>query len=136
MLQKSGLHCHDIFKSIDIAHFKIKRSIFIQVAFCVVFFCTEHRSCLKYTVKHANQHLFVKLRALLQDRRSVEIFQFKEVRTALCAFCSELRCVDFRKSLFIQEIAEAADQTFLDLEFCTFSDISKRDRAHVQFRFQ
>ena len=34
------------------------------------------------------------------------------------------------------EIAETADQTFLDFEFRTFSDISKRDRTHVQFRFQ
>ena len=97
---------------------------------------TEHRRRFKYPVKHTNHHLFIKLRALLQDRRSVKILQFEEVCTALCTFGPKLRCVDLRKSLLIEEIAETADQTFLDLEFRTFSDISKRDRTHVQFRFQ
>ena len=45
----------------------------------VVFFCSEYRSCLKYSVKYANHHLFVELRALRKYCRFVEVAKFEKV---------------------------------------------------------
>ena len=41
-------HRHDIFKSINISHLKIKAGVLVQVTFGIMFFCTEYRRRLKY----------------------------------------------------------------------------------------
>ena len=99
------------------------------MTFRVVFLCTENRSDFKDTVKHADEHLFVELRALCQDSRTVEIFQLEDVCAALSAFRADLRCMDFGESLGMKEITERPYHAFLDAEFCTLSDVSKSDRT-------
>ena len=61
--------------------------------------CTKYRSSLKHTVKHADHHLLVKLRALCEYRRTVEIIKLKYIRTALCSLCSDLWSSDLREAL-------------------------------------
>ena len=136
ILKKSGFHLHDILKSVDIAHLKIKACIFVQMTFGVVFLCTEYRAGLKYAVKNTYHHLFVKLRALCQDGRFVEVAQLEQVCTTLCASGSDLRCVDLGKSFFVEIITECTHQSFLDLEFCTLLHVTQGDRTIVQFCLQ
>ena len=97
ILQKSGLHLHNIGKTVDITHLKIKTRIFIQVALRIVLFRPEHRRCLEDAVKYAYHHLLVKLRALSQYRRLVEIVELKNIGTALCSLCPYFRGMDLRK---------------------------------------
>ena len=106
------------------------------MTFRVVFLCTENRSDFKDTVKHADEHLFVELRALCQDSRAVEIFQLEDVCAALSAFRADLRCMDFGESLGMKKITERPYHAFLNTEFCTLSDISKSNRPHVQHCFE
>lgn len=127
ILKKSGLHCHDIFKSVDISHFKIQAGVFVEVSLGIMLFCTEYRSSFKYTVKNSHHHLLIKLRALLEDRRSVEIFQPEEVCSSLRTFRTNLRSMDLCKSFLIKEIPEPSYDSFLNPEFCTLSDISQRN---------
>ena len=127
ILKKSGLHCHDIFKSVDISHFKIQAGVFVEVSLGIMLFCTEYRSSFKYTVKNSHHHLLIKLRALLEDRRSVEIFQPEEVCSSLRTFRTDLRSMDLCKSFLIKEIPEPSYDSFLNPEFCTLSDISQRN---------
>ena len=136
VLKISGLHRHDILESVDIAHLEIKACIFVQMALRVVLLRPEHRRCLKHAVKHADHHLFIKLRALLKNRRSVEIFETEEVRTALRALGTDLRCVYLCKSFSVQKIPESSYQPFLNPESRTLPDIPKGDGTVVQLRFQ
>ena len=136
VLEKSCFHFHDILKSVDIAHLKIKACIFVQMTFCVMLLCAEYRSGLKYTVKNAYHHLFIKLRALCQNSRFMKIAQLEQVCTALCTSGSDLRCVDLGKSLFIEIITKCPHQSFLDLEFCTLLHITQGDRTIIQLCLQ
>ena len=136
ILKKSGFHFHDIFKSVDIAHLKIKACIFIQMTFGVMFLCTEYRTGLKYAVKNTYHHLFVKLWALCQDGRFVEVAQLEQVCATLCTSSSDLWCVDLGKSFFVEIITECTHQRFLDLEFCTLLHITQSDGTIVQFCLQ
>ena len=101
-----------------------------------MFFRTKNRCCLKDSVKHAYHHLFVKLWTLLQNRRSVEILQFKQVGSALSTFCAKFWCVDLCKSLTVEEITEASHNTFLNPKRCPLSDIPQGYGAMVQFGFK
>ena len=89
-----------------------------------MFFRTKNRCCLKDSVKHAHHHLFVKLRTLLQNCRSVEILQFKQVGSTLGTFGTKFWCMDFCKSLAVKEIAKASHNTFLNPEGCPLPDVS------------
>ena len=129
ILKKSRLHTHNVFKSIDITHFKIETGIFVQMTFRVMFFCTEYRTCFKYPVKHTHHHLFIKLWALCQYSRFVEIAEFKQVCSTLGTSCSDLRCMNFCKALLIEEITERTYQSFLNLEFRTLLNITECDRT-------
>ena len=125
VLKKSCFHCHDFFKTVNIAHFKIKACIFIEMTFSVVFFCTKYRSGLKYPVKHTNHHLFIKLRALCQHCRFVEVAELKQVGTTFSASCPDLWCMDFCKSLSVKIITKRSCKRFLNLEFGSFLNITK-----------
>ena len=94
------------------------------MSLCVVLLCTEHRTGLKDSVEHADHHLFVELRALRQNCRSVEVLELKEICTALCGFRADLRGMDLSKSLACHKLAEAAADTFLDAEFRSLADVS------------
>ena len=48
-----------VFKSVNISHFKVQGSIFIDMAFCVVLFCSKYWSRLKHSVKYTDHHLFI-----------------------------------------------------------------------------
>ena len=136
VLQESRFHCHNIFKSIDVTHLEIQTGVLIQMTLGVMFFCPEYRCCLKYSVKHADHHLLVKLRTLLQYCRSVEIIQTEQVRSALCTLSSDLRCMNLRKSLFIKKITKCSCNAFLQFELCPFSHITQCDRSVVQLGIQ
>ena len=136
ILEKSGFHLHDILKSVDIAHLKIKACIFIQMTFCVMLLCTEYRAGLKYTVKNTYHHLFIKLRALCQNCRFMEITQLEQVCTTLCTSGSDLRCVDLGEPLLIEVITKCPHQSLLDLEFCTLLHITQGDRTIIQLCLQ
>ena len=136
ILQESGLHCHDIFKAVDVSHLKVQRSVLIQMSLGVVFLCTEYRCRLEYTIKYSYHHLFVELRRLLQHCRTMEILQFEQVCSTLGTLCTDLWSMDLSKAFLIQEITEASYNTFLNLEFCTLFDISQRYRTHVELCIQ
>ena len=131
ILKESCLHCHDIFKSINISHLEIKACVLIQMTLCVVFLCTEYWRCLKDSVEYSDHHLLIELWALLKDRRSVEILQTEKVRTALCTLGADFRSMDLCKSFFIKEITEPSYDSFLNSELRTLSDISQRNRSVV-----
>ena len=120
VLEITGLHSHHILKSLDISHLKIKARIFVQMALCIMFFRPEYRSCLKYSVEHPDHHLFVELRALLKDSRSVKIIQTEQVRPALSTLCPNLRSVDLCKPFAVKEIPESSHETFLNPESRAF----------------
>ena len=101
------------------------------MSLCVVLLRTEHRTGLKDSVEHADHHLFVELRALCQDCRSVEVLEFKEVRAALCGFRTDLRGMDLGESLACHKLAEAAADTFLDAEFRALTDVPQCDGTAV-----
>ena len=102
----------------------------------VVFFCSEYRSCLKYSVKNTNHHLFVQLWTLFQHCRTMEIIQSEEVRSSFCSFCSDLRGMNFCKTFFIQELSEASYDSFLNFKLRSFPYVPKRNGTIVQLRFQ
>ena len=129
ILKKSCFHSHDIFESVNISHLKIKTGIFIQMTFGIMFLGTEYRSGLKHAIKNTYHHLFVKLRALCKDSRFVEIAEFEKVCTTLGSSCPDLRCMDFSKSLFVEEITESTCQRFLNLEFGALLHITECDRT-------
>ena len=131
ILKKSCFHCHNIFKSINIAHLKIKTCILVQMTLCVMLFRSEYRCCLEHSVEYTDHHLFIELWALCQYSRSVEIFQFENIGSAFCTFCPDLRCMDLCKLLTVQEISECSCKSFLNSEFRTFPDISKRNGTVV-----
>ena len=95
------------------------------MSLCVVLLCTEHRTGLKDSVEHADHHLFVELRALCQNCRSVEILELKEVCAALCGFCTDLRGMDLGKAILLEIVAERSCQGFLDLESGALLNISE-----------
>ena len=86
-------------------------------------FGTEHRARLKYPVKHAHHHLLVKLRALGQHCRMMEIIQTEQVGTALCSLGSNLRRMNLCKALAVQEIPESPHNTFLNPELGPLPDV-------------
>ena len=136
VLQGPGFHIHNIFKTVNVAHFKIQGGIFIQMTLCVMLLCPEHRSGLKNPVKYAHHHLFIKLRALGEHRRPVEIIQAENICSALSAPGSDFRSVDFRKPLCDKEITKAPHNPILNTEFRPFPDIPQRDRTQIQAGFQ
>ena len=99
-------------------------------------FRPENRSCFKHPVENANHHLFVKLRALCQHRRMMKIVQTENVRSALCSAGSDLRRMDFRKVLAVQEIPERTGDGLLDPEFCPLPQVSKGNRPGIEQSFQ
>ena len=101
------------------------------MSLCVVLLCTEHRTGLKDSVKYTDHHLFVELRALRQNCRSVEVLELKEVCTALCGFRADLRGMDLGEALACHKLAEAAADAFLNPEFRTLADISQCDGTSV-----
>ena len=84
-----------------------------------MFLRTEYRGCLEYSVKYPDHHLFVELRALLQDRRTVEIIQTEQICAALCTLSSDLRRMDLCKSFAVKEITESSHKPFLNPESCS-----------------
>ena len=102
----------------------------------IVLFRTEHRRGLKYPVEHAHHHLLVELRALLQHCRSVKILQPEQIRAALGAFRSDLRCMNLRKPFTVQKITESSDHALLDAELRPLSDVAQRNRTVIQIRLQ
>ena len=136
ILKKSCFHCHDLFKTVNISHLKVKTGVFIQMTLGIVFLCTEYRPCLKHSVKHTDHHLFVELWALCKHCRFVEVAEFKKVRSTLGSSCSDLRCMDLCKSFFIKVITESTGKSFLNLEFGSFLNVTECDRTQIQFCLQ
>ena len=101
------------------------------MSLCVVLLRTEHRTSFKDSVENADHHLFIELRALCQNCRSVEILELKEVCAALCGFCTDLRGMDLGESLACHKFTEAAADAFLDSEFCTLTNISEGNGTAV-----
>lgn len=94
--------------------------------------CTKYRSSLKHTVKHADHHLLVKLRALRQICLFAEIRQREDISSALGSRRYELRCVDFGEVLSIQKFAERLTDLCLDLENRALFFVAQRNWAIVQ----
>ena len=90
-----------------------------------MFLSTENRSGLKYSVKNSHHHLFVKLWALSQNSRFMEIAEFKQVRASLSTSGSDLRRMDLRKSIFIEIITKSPCQSFLDFKSCALLNIAE-----------
>ena len=66
---------------------------------------------------------------LSENSRFVEIAEFEKVCTTLGSSCADLRCMDFSKSLFVEEITESTCQCFLNLKFGAFLHITECDRT-------
>ena len=124
ILKETGLHRHDIFKAVNITHLKIHAGILVQMPFGVVLLGPEHRPGLKYPVEYSYHHLLVKLRALGQHRRMMEIFKAEQVRSSLRALGADLRRVDLGKALRIKKFPEPSHDSLLDAEFCPLPDVS------------
>ena len=71
-----------------------------------MFLSTENRSGLKYSVKNSHHHLFVKLWALSQNSRFMEIAEFKQVRASLSTSGSDLRRMDLCKTVLMKKFTE------------------------------
>ena len=99
-------------------------------------FSAEHRTDLEYPVKDTRHHLFVKLRALLKNRRPVKIAQPEQIRSSLGCLRTDLRRVDFRKALLLQKFPESPADTLLYLKARPFPHIAQRNGTHIQFCFQ
>ena len=136
ILEKACLHGHDVPEILNIAHLEIQPGIFIQVALRVMLLRPEHRSNLHHTVKHADHHLLVKLRALSQHGGPGEVFQFKDIRASLRPSGPDLRRVDLRETLTIQEVPECTRQSFLNPELRPFPYIPQGDRSIVKLSLQ
>ena len=106
------------------------------MALRVVLLCTEDRCGLKYPFKHADHHLFVELRTLCEHGRSVEIVELEDVGSALGTLTANLRGVDLREMLAVQEITETAHDAFLDPELYPLTDVAERGAAVVELCLQ
>ena len=95
------------------------------MSLCIVLFCSENRCSLKYSVKDTYHHLLVKLRALLQNSRSVEIFKLEEVGSSLGGLCTKLWRMNLCKSIIIKKIPKAPCDTLLYAERSTLSWVSE-----------
>ena len=102
----------------------------------VVLLGTKYRSNLEDAVKYTNHHLFVELRALSKLCFLVEVVQFEDVCSTLCSAGNDLRGVHLGESLRGEELAETTDNSFLNFEFCTLSDVSQRNRTKTQLRLK
>lgn len=98
----------------------------------VVLLRPEDRCNLIDTLKHADHHLLVKLRALRQIRLLAEIRQGKDIGAALGSCRYELRRVDLREVLSVQKFPKRLADLCLDLENRTLFFIAQRDRTVVQ----
>ena len=83
--EHAGFHRHHVLKAVDISHFKIQGSIFIQMPLGVVLLRPEYGGRLKHPVKNAHHHLLIKLRTLRQDCGMMKIVQFENICAALCS---------------------------------------------------
>ena len=102
----------------------------------VVLLCAENRCGLKYPFKHTDHHLFVELRTLCEHGRTMEIIELEDVGAALGTLAADLRSVDLCEMLAVQEITEAAHDTFLDPELCPLTDVAERGTAVVELCLQ
>ena len=136
VLQHLRFHLHDVLKSVDEAHFKIHRRVFVQMALGVVLLRAEHRADFKHALVNRHHRLLVKLRALGQIRAAAEIFHAEQVRAALRVLRDDLRGMDLRESLFLQRLAETADNAFLNLKHRALAEVAQRHKAQRQIRIQ
>jgi len=63
-LQQFGFHRHDILKSVNVSHLKIKACILIQMTRRIMLLCAKYGRRLIDPIKYAYEHLFIKLRTL------------------------------------------------------------------------
>ena len=87
-------------------------------------FRAEYRAGFKNPVKNPYHHLLIKLRALFQNRRLMKIGQFENIRSPFSASGAQLGGMDLCKSLAVQKIPKAPDNSFLDPETGQLTDIS------------
>ena len=136
VLQHLGFHLHDVLEPVDKAHLKIHRRVFVQVALRVVLLRAEHRTDFKHALVNRHHRLLVKLRALRQIRAAAEVFHAEQVCAALRVLGDDLRGMDFRKALFLQRLAETADNALLNLEHRALAEVAQRHKAQRQIRVE
>ena len=136
VLEKTGLHLADFHEILDVAHLKIQAGVLVQMSSGVVLLSTENRTGLKDAIENAHHHLFVKLRALGQNGRFVEIAELEHVGSSLSSFGSDLRCMDLGKTVLMKKFTEASHDAFLDAESGPLPDVPKGNGADVQLGFQ
>ena len=73
---------HDCKMVLNKSKLNIEADIFVDIASCVVWFCTEDWTHLEDTLKDPHHSLLVKLRTLRQERWPPKVVQLKDCGTA------------------------------------------------------
>ena len=123
--QHSSFHRHNIVHAVNIAHFKVKANILVDVTRGRMLFGTIYRCNFENTIEKCNCSLLIELRRLVQECRLIEIFQMEDIRTALSALCNDFRRMDFRKAFLQHKFTESAYNALLHLKDSTLIYVTK-----------
>ncbi len=125
-LQEAGFPSHRYQEKLWIYPISnVQAGVFVQMSSSVMFFCAN-TDRFKDTVEDTDHHLFMITADSAADRRTVKIRKPEHVCATLSTLRTDLWCVDLGKSLLVEEITEASNDSFLNTESCPFSDISQR----------
>src|SRR6266567_2627589 len=94
---------HDCKVVLNKSKLNIEADIFVDMASCVVWFCTEDWTHLEDTLKDSHHNLLIELGTLRQVCISPEVVKFEDIGPTFCCRCNDLWRLYLSKISFSQD---------------------------------